>query len=233
MINSFWWGSNRTSGRGINWMRWEKLAMRKEHGGLGFRHFYGFNLAMLGKKGWNLLTNHDTILSKVFKAKYYPKMGFLEATLGHNPSYVWRSIHASQVVVRRGLKWSIGDGSKINVWRVSWLKDDENPFVTSAMIASSEELCVSDLMQQNERKWNEDLIHQVFNERDAKEILKIPISCTRDEDTPIWRFSNNGTYTVRSAYYQLMEVIIDNNHLKVEGEWLKIWKLKVPNRVKI
>jgi hypothetical protein len=35
------------------------------------------------------------------------------------------------------------------------------------MIAGSEELSVSDLLQQNERRWNEDLIYQVFNERDA------------------------------------------------------------------
>jgi hypothetical protein len=128
LINSFWWGSNRTSGREINWMRWEKLAMRKEHGGSEFRHFYGFNLTMLRKQGWKLLTNHETIFSKVFKAKYYPKVRFLEATLGHDSSYVWRSIHASQVVFRRGLKLSIGDGSRINVWRIPWLKDEENPF---------------------------------------------------------------------------------------------------------
>jgi hypothetical protein len=103
IINSFWWGSNKASGRGINWLRWEKLAMRKEFGGMGFRHLYGFNSAMLGKQGWHLLTDQDTILSKVFKAKYYPKEGFLDAKLGHNPSYVWRSIQASQVVVKNGL----------------------------------------------------------------------------------------------------------------------------------
>jgi hypothetical protein len=51
MINSFWWGSNKASGKGINWLRWEKLAMRKEYGGMGFCHFYGFNLAMLAKQG--------------------------------------------------------------------------------------------------------------------------------------------------------------------------------------
>jgi hypothetical protein len=77
--------------------------MRKEFGGMGFRHLYDFNLAMLGKQGWHLLTDQDTILSKVFKAKYYPKEGFLDAKLGHNPSYVWRSIQASQVVVKNGL----------------------------------------------------------------------------------------------------------------------------------
>jgi hypothetical protein len=36
MINSFWWGSNKASSRRINWPRWEKLAMRKEFGGMGF-----------------------------------------------------------------------------------------------------------------------------------------------------------------------------------------------------
>jgi hypothetical protein len=92
-MNSFWWGSNKTFEKGINRLRWEKLAMGKEHGG---RHFYGFNLAMLGKQGWHLVTNHDTILSKVFKAIYYMNEGFLEAKLGtHNPSYVWHSIHTS------------------------------------------------------------------------------------------------------------------------------------------
>jgi hypothetical protein len=62
--------------------------MKKEHGGMGFRHMYDFNLAMLRKQGWKLLTNPDTILFKVFKAKYYLMKGFLEAKLGHNPTYV-------------------------------------------------------------------------------------------------------------------------------------------------
>jgi hypothetical protein len=43
--------------------------MRKEFGGMGFRHLHGFNLAMLGKQGWNLLTNQDTIVARIFKAR--------------------------------------------------------------------------------------------------------------------------------------------------------------------
>jgi hypothetical protein len=86
MINSFWWGSNKTFERDINWLRWEKLTMRKEHGGTGFRHMYDINLVMLWNQGWKLLSNPDTILFRVFKAKYYPMKGFLEAKLGHKPN---------------------------------------------------------------------------------------------------------------------------------------------------
>lgn len=63
MMNSFWWGSKGSGSRSICWMNWNKLCARKEHGGLGFRNLQGFNLALLGKQGWNLLSNPDALLS--------------------------------------------------------------------------------------------------------------------------------------------------------------------------
>lgn len=45
--------------------------MKKEFGGMGFKHLHAFNLSMLGKKGWRLVTNQDTMVSKVLKAKYF------------------------------------------------------------------------------------------------------------------------------------------------------------------
>jgi len=56
--------------------------MAKELGGIGFRNTYGFNLVLLGKQGWNLLTNPYTIISKLLKDKYYPRGDFLEAKVG-------------------------------------------------------------------------------------------------------------------------------------------------------
>jgi hypothetical protein len=45
---------------------------------MDFQHLYST---------WHLVTNQDTILAKVFKAKYYPKDGFLDAKLGHKEDY--------------------------------------------------------------------------------------------------------------------------------------------------
>lgn len=82
--------------------------MKKEDGGMGFRNLHAFNLAMLGKHGWRSFTNKDTIVVRVFKTKYFQEGNFLDAQLGSNPSFIWHSIYASQVVVKN-------DGSMINI----------------------------------------------------------------------------------------------------------------------
>jgi hypothetical protein len=45
----------------------------------------------------------------------------------------------------------------------------------------------------------------------------VPHNLFHAEDERIWNSSRHDIYIVRSTYYQLTEVIIDNNHFKVEG----------------
>jgi len=69
------------------------------HGGMGFRDLTAFNLAMLGKQGWKFQTQKDCLVSKLYKARYFPRSDYIEAKLGHNPSFVWRSIYSAKRVV--------------------------------------------------------------------------------------------------------------------------------------
>ena len=50
--------------------------MKKESGGMGFRDLRCFNITMLGKIGWKLCFASDTLVYKIFKAKYFPIGGF-------------------------------------------------------------------------------------------------------------------------------------------------------------
>ncbi|XP_019157468.1 PREDICTED: uncharacterized protein LOC109154044 [Ipomoea nil] len=67
LFNRFWWGGGGTGTRGIHWLRWSKLCETKSRGGLGFKRLHEFNLALLAKQGWRILTNPESLGQKVLK----------------------------------------------------------------------------------------------------------------------------------------------------------------------
>jgi hypothetical protein len=71
MTSKFWWGSN-VDKKKIHWVNWKKTCRKKDNGGMGFRDINFFNQALLAKQGWRIMTEHDSLLAKVFKAKYFP-----------------------------------------------------------------------------------------------------------------------------------------------------------------
>ncbi|KAJ9176409.1 hypothetical protein P3X46_011722 [Hevea brasiliensis] len=115
MMNSFWWGSKPNGHRNIHWFYWDMMCFKKDAGSIGFCNLHLFNLAMLGKQGWCLVSSQHTLLCRIFKAKYFPRGDFLYASECFNPSFVWNLLQA-KVVLNRGLRWRVGDGRRINVW---------------------------------------------------------------------------------------------------------------------
>ena len=53
----------------IHWLSWERLCWPKKCGGMGFRDLHYFNLAMLAKQGWTLLSNPDSLCTRILKAR--------------------------------------------------------------------------------------------------------------------------------------------------------------------
>jgi hypothetical protein len=100
MLNAFWWGHGGSNNRGIHWLSWEKLTVHKKYGGMSFNNLTAFNLAMLGKQGWKFQTQPESLVTKLFKARYFPRSDYLNAKVGHNPSFVWRSIFSAKMIVR-------------------------------------------------------------------------------------------------------------------------------------
>lgn len=66
----------------IHWRSWERLCLTKHEGGLGFKNLHAYNLAMLAKQGWRLIKNPNTLIARLYKAKYHPHCSFLNAELG-------------------------------------------------------------------------------------------------------------------------------------------------------
>ena len=82
---------------------------------MGFRDLKAFNLALLAKQGWRILQQPNSLVHRVYKAKYFPKETFLDAQVGRRPSYVWRSILAARDIIKKGSWWCIGNGQRIHI----------------------------------------------------------------------------------------------------------------------
>ncbi|XP_057774898.1 uncharacterized protein LOC130993880 [Salvia miltiorrhiza] len=175
LMNTFWWGNKGGAGRGINWMIWERLCVDKKLGGIGFRSMQLLNIALLGKMGWRLLHEPDALVCKVLKAKYFPKSDFLNAKIGHSPSFSWMSIMSAQDLVRRGVRWWVGDGSQIRVFADPWLRRDDSFHIVSPCPPGFAGLKVAELYFPISRQWDLAFMETILGEDDIREIRSISI----------------------------------------------------------
>lgn len=211
-------------------MCWSRLTDSKFNGGMGFRNLRDFNIAMLGNQAWRLLTRPEKLLSRIFKARYYPSGSFLSAKLGSSPSYIWRSVLAAQSLVVQGITCRIGNGQDVDILNCPWLPSVEDPFVRSNSAALVNQKVVS-LFKTGERAWDTDLVLDVFETRDAELILSIPLS-VNDKDTWYWRHEKMGEFTVKSGYKIIQQAKVQTNTADNSGFWRQLWNLRIPNKVK-
>ncbi|XP_058741502.1 uncharacterized protein LOC131613882 [Vicia villosa] len=202
MLNAFWWGGGK-EGAGIRWMAWDRLACPKEYGGLGFRDFNAFNMAMVAKQGWSLTSNPDALVSRIFKARYFPNNSFFDSSLGYNLSFIWRSIWKSREVLTLGCRWSIGDGSIIKIMQEPWIR------------GSSEEV-----------------VRDLFDAADSEKILKVPLLEEVRQDMLIWKEEQYGIYSVKIGYNLWYQAVKSNKEVGGSENWGSIWNIKAPPRVK-
>ncbi|KAA3467625.1 reverse transcriptase [Gossypium australe] len=232
-ITNYWWQKGKGK-RGIHWCQWKHLCRSKEEGGLGFRNMAQFNIALLAKQGWRLLTYLDSLVAQVFKAKYYPHGDFLHSRLGSSGSYVWRSLWSSRAILEKGIFWRVGTGRDISVTNDAWI-----PNCSIVNLATDDPLVhidkVSDLIISHDRKWDRDLIENTFPAEIAEQIIRIPLALEPHEDLRVWRGELSGDFSVRSAYklLQQFEPTVYALQTSYKEFYKKLWRIDLPLKVKL
>lgn len=208
VISRFWWSSNAEK-RGIHWARWESLSQAKQKGGLGFRDFASFNQALVAKQGWRILQFPDSMVSKILQARYFKNCHFLNAKLGFRPSFIWRSILWGREVINRGIRWRIGRGDQVEIYRGNWMSRPLT-FKPVSLPSLPIDVTVSELID-DDNQWKVGLIYQHFVKEDADTITRIPLPRQPTADQVLWHFDKKGNYNVKSRYQVALRITLEDS----------------------
>ncbi|KAK0580330.1 hypothetical protein LWI29_000723 [Acer saccharum] len=149
-------------------------------------------------------------------------------------SHVWRSILWGRSLLQQGLRWVVGNGQNIRVFRDRWLP---RPSTFSTITSSpGSDLRVADLLDHNCRWWDIDKLDRLLLPCDKEIVQTIPVSWLGGEDFLAWHYEKNGEYSVRSGYNLALEQKISasvSNPGMANRWWNILWKLQLPPKVKI
>ena len=111
---------------------------------------------------------------------------------------------ATQKLVRTEVRKLIGDECNTHVFSNPWLPDDVNPFVTTPISDCLSNILVSSLIQQEVLAWDNDILSNLFNDRDADIIRGDSLSFLETRGQMVM-VNRRGVYSVRSSYKFLLQ----------------------------
>ena len=175
--------------RGIHWAKWEKVCLPKEEGGIGFRLIHEFNLALLAKQLWRLVQYPDSLVARVLRGRYYRLSSPLSATSTSSPSYVWTSIISARKLLLLGIRQKIHSGYEVKVWEDPWIPTTPARPARPVAPVMNPNMRVSDLINQDLKEWNVELLEDYVHPVDIPLICSMAISSTHRRDTFCWNYT--------------------------------------------
>lgn len=232
IIAKCWWRSGENQ-RGMHWFNWSKMGRSKKEGGMGFRDIEKFNLALLGKQVWRILQKPDCLMARILKARYFSTSNIFNAPQPRKGSYVWKSLLQGRDLLKKGMRFVIGDGSMINAWIDPWLPTHP-PRPPRAKVGISGDCMVKDWILESGKGWDETKIKDLVDEVDVPMIMSIKLCPQATHDVLGWHYTKEGLYTVKSAYWLANQLNQTQESQPPPGNTLlkaTVWKLKTAPKI--
>ena len=146
-------------------------------------------------------------------------------------SRIWKAIEKAKISLHHGACYLVGDEKAINIWMDPWVPWIEGfkPKPKDKSVLQNP-MAVENLINPNSKTWNQELLHQIFDQASIVAINELSISVSPSPDKLIWILNPKGQFTVKSAYQANMETSSSTNGGEI---WKNLWKLKLYKRLKM
>ena len=103
-------------------------------------------------------------------------------------------------LLEEGIHWKVGWGIEIRVWGNPWLPMPHSFKPITRNLFLENNFRVANLILDEPRRWNKDLIELLFLLRDVELILQVPLCSVATTDRILWHFTTSGLFLVKSPY---------------------------------
>ncbi|KAK4477283.1 hypothetical protein RD792_016497 [Penstemon davidsonii] len=224
---NFLWSSD-ISQRKLHLVGWHKVTRPKNEGGLGIRQARKANIALLAKVGWRTLNGENRLWGDTFRSKYLKNEDILAYKIKGGDSFTWKGVVRSLKEVERCIRWRIGDGSTISVWRDLWVGKEPLAKALEGEIHEEDlNLNVAQIINEH-GLWDRRNLRTVVPDSTWDMIRDMPLPLELNRvDKRIWSGTSNGGFSCKSAYGCLNRT--ETNSME---SWDWLWRIKCPERIR-
>jgi hypothetical protein len=233
IFRNFWWGFPVNKSRNLSLKSWSSICTPKDEGGLGFKKMHDFNLALIAKLGWKLLSNTDCLWVKQLQRKYIKYGDFLFSSAPTTASWLWKWIQKIKPIISAGACLQVSQLSSSPIWTSNWVPTIPSfkPKPKFPLNRNFPSLQIKDLINTDNLNWKASSIHALFDSNSANEILKLCIS-TDPSTQYIWTPSTSGRFST-SSVYSLISASRSSSNSVSSTFWKSIWKLNLNDRLRL
>eukprot|EP00253_Pinus_taeda_P007997 PITA_07997 len=231
---NFLWGS---SNHNRKWalVKWDKVCLPKQAGGIGIRVPEHSNTVMGAKLWWRWLAHPNTSWASLWTAKYASnkpiedRIRMSELSVG---SIIWNAAIQHRHLIQRHCFWEIKNGSTAKFWDDSWQQFPKLRDLLYDLLLPQQDPQPSETVHlywrpsnnQKFRKWKG--IDQILSEEGyegtkqilSEELKKRQITIDEGPDILRWGYEEKGTFSTKEAYN-----IITKDRIIKDKLWDQIW----------
>ncbi|EEF46808.1 conserved hypothetical protein [Ricinus communis] len=114
---------------------------------------------------WMILSNPDSLTSRVLKGRYFVDSDILHSEVGYNASWAWKSLLAGRELLKSGLRWQVGNGRTIKAFQDPWIPTPISEVINLSSSPNMMEQAIDYFIDSSSKAWKISLLHRHFQAR--------------------------------------------------------------------